>query len=106
MTTSNGRGAREDQCSCFDPAISAHMPESKTTKCDNMYKFKRSQRVNIAASLWIQKWLPKYLNITRLQRWTSEVHHHKWGFGQKLGLTRHQYHFRKQNLTDRKELKK
>lgn len=30
MTTSNGRGAREDQCSCFDTAISAHMPESKT----------------------------------------------------------------------------
>jgi hypothetical protein len=27
MTTSNGRGARADQCSCFDTAISAQIPE-------------------------------------------------------------------------------
>jgi len=26
MTTSNGRGAKDDQCSCFETAISAHMP--------------------------------------------------------------------------------
>lgn len=27
MTSSKGRGAREDQCSCLDCAISAHMPK-------------------------------------------------------------------------------
>lgn len=27
ITISNGRGAREDQCSCFDTAISAHIPD-------------------------------------------------------------------------------
>jgi len=27
MTTSNGRGARADQCSCLDTATSAQIPE-------------------------------------------------------------------------------
>lgn len=32
MTTSNGRGAKDDQCSCFDTAISAHMPTKQESK--------------------------------------------------------------------------
>lgn len=40
ITTSNGKGAKEDQYSCFEIAISAHMPGNKQTSEERPQKQK------------------------------------------------------------------
>jgi hypothetical protein len=59
MTTSNGRGAKDDQCSCFDTAISAHMPTKQESKRQKRNSEQTAKIMSILKQLYFKKGIIK-----------------------------------------------
>jgi len=67
MTSSKGRGAREDQCSCLDCAISAHMP--KKHRSNMIFQITRIIRTLLLLidKLSFTKYVPQTFEVTIFQ---------------------------------------